>query len=159
MHWELTVAAAQEWPSFPMPGGGVYGPLTSLGQKTKATEMGGDCGDNGFSRREGMRDENAQIQIIYKCDVRSLRVHGMPVTHSVFYTNFLVSRVRNMSVSLEWQSPAWHHLQSAGGSHPWLRKQTGSVQAVCSHAISVENQKCCFLCSCSNLETVSHKSL
>lgn len=71
-----------------MPGGGVYGPLT---HKTKATVVGGDCEEDGFSKREGMRGENAQIQIIYKYDVRSLRVHGMLVIHSVFYTNFLVS--------------------------------------------------------------------
>lgn len=76
-----------------MAGGGVYGPLTSLGQKTKATVVGGDCGEDGFSKREGMRGKNAQIQIIHKYDVRSLRVHGMLVTHSVFYTNFLVSCV------------------------------------------------------------------
>lgn len=40
-----------------------------------------------------MRSKNAQIQFIHKYDVRELRVHWMPVTHSVFYTNFPVSRV------------------------------------------------------------------
>lgn len=73
-----------------MAGGGVYGSLTSLSQNTK---VGGDCGEGGFSRREGTRGKVAQIQFIYKSDVRELRVHWMPVTHSVFYTNFLVSCV------------------------------------------------------------------
>lgn len=40
-----------------------------------------------------MRGENAHIQFIYKNDERELRAHWMPVTYSVFYTNFPVSRV------------------------------------------------------------------